>query len=50
LNAQREPIGNREEWQVLAKEAAEEKNPEKMMEIIRLLTRLLMSTHVETAK
>jgi Mg-chelatase subunit ChlI len=37
----RRPLGHAEEWRILAKEAAEEQDPEKLMEIIDALNRAL---------
>jgi hypothetical protein len=34
-------MGNAEEWKILAAEAAEEKDPEKLLKIVEALTRAL---------
>jgi hypothetical protein len=37
----REPVGQDEEWRILAEEAAQERDPEKLAEIVEALTRAL---------
>ena len=39
------PMGQVEQWQILAEEAAQEQDPKKLMEIISALTRALDESH-----
>ena len=38
---QAQTTGNEKEWKILAQEAAQEEDPEKLMEIVKALTRVL---------
>jgi hypothetical protein len=40
-------MGQVEQWQILAEEAAQEKDPEKLMQIIEALTRALDESHAK---
>ena len=43
-------MSENEEWRILAKEAAQERDPQKPMEIVEALTRALDERHEDRAK
>lgn len=43
-------MGQVEQWQILAEEAAQERDPEKLMEIIEALTRALDDRDVQRSQ